>query len=109
MTQQTPLYIRRPFLAGLLRQLPLLAVLVVVGIGLLGVTFDHWRTGIVIMGLASIGAAVLRALLPVRRAGFLAVRSRPVDVTLLAVRSRSVDVLLLAGTGLALTVLTLTR
>jgi hypothetical protein len=95
VTQQTPLYIRRPFLAGLLRQLPLLAVLVVVGIGLLVVTFDHWRTGIVIMGLASMGAAVLRALLPVRQAGFLAVRSRPVDVTLLA------------GTGVALTVIVL--
>ena len=95
MTQQTPLYIRRPFLAGLLRQLPLLAVLVVVGIGLLVVTFDNWRTGIVIMGLASIGAAVLRVLLPVRQAGFLAVRSRPVDVALLA------------GTGVALTVIVL--
>jgi Protein of unknown function (DUF3017) len=95
VTQQTPLYIRRPFLAGLLRQLPLLAVLVVVGIGLLVVTFDHWRTGIVIMGLASIGGAVLRAFLPVRRAGFLAVRSRPVDVALLA------------GTGVVLTVIVL--
>jgi uncharacterized membrane protein YdbT with pleckstrin-like domain len=90
---QPPLYVRRPFLAGLIRQLPLLTVLVMVGVGLLVVTFDHWRTGIVIMGLTLIGAAVLRALLPVRRAGFLAVRSRPVDVVLLA------------GTGLALTVI----
>jgi ABC-type amino acid transport system permease subunit len=95
VTQQTPLYIRRPFLAGLIRQLPLLAVLVMVGVGLLVVTFDHWRTGIVIMGLTLIGAAVLRALLPVRRAGFLAVRSRQVDVALLA------------GTGVALTVIVL--
>ena len=33
-----PLYVRRPFLAGLLRQLPLLAVLVVVAVaaGVLG-------------------------------------------------------------------------
>jgi hypothetical protein len=38
---------------------------------------------------------VLRLLLPVRRAGFLAVRSRPLDVVLLA------------GTGLALTVIAL--
>ena len=50
-----------------------------------------------IIGLAMIGAALLRLFLPLRRVG------------LLAVRSRSVDVLLLAGTGLALTVLTLTR
>ena len=93
---QPPLYIRRPFLAGLLRQLPLLAVLVTVGIGLIVVTLGHWRTGIVVVGLSLIGAAVLRVLLPVRRVGFLAVRSRPVDVVLLA------------GTGLALTVIVLT-
>ena len=91
-----PLYVRRPFLAGLLRQLPLLAVLVVVGAGLLVVTFHRWRLGLVIVGLALIGAAVLRLLLPVRRAGFLAVRSRPVDVVLLA------------GTGLALAGIALT-
>jgi hypothetical protein len=96
VTQQTPLYVRRPFLAGLIRQLPLLAVLVVVAVGLLVVTFDHWRTGIVVVGLALIGGAVLRLLLPVRRAGFLAVRSRPVDVALLA------------GTGVALIVIVLT-
>ena len=91
-----PLYLRRPFLAGLLRQLPLLGVLVVVAIGLIVVTFGHWRGGIVVVGLALIGAAVLRALLPVRRVGFLAVRSRPIDVVLFA------------GTGLALAVIVLT-
>ena len=90
-----PLYVRRPFLAGLIRQAPLLAVLVMVGLGLLVLAFDHWRTGIVIIGVALIGAAVLRLLLPVRRLGFLAVRSRPVDVVLLA------------GTGVALTVIVL--
>jgi hypothetical protein len=91
-----PLYVRRPFLAGLIRQLPLLSVLLVVGFGLLQVTFEHWRQGLVIIGLALVGGAVLRLLLPVRKAGFLAVRSRPVDVVLLA------------GTGLALTVIALT-
>jgi hypothetical protein len=91
-----PLYVRRPFLAGLLRQLPLLAVLVVVAVGLVIVTFGHWRRGIVIIGLAMVGAALLRLLLPLRRVGFL------------AVRSRSVDVALMAGTGLALTVIVLT-
>ena len=93
---QPPLYIRRPFLAGLIRQLPLLAVLVTVAVGLVVVTFDHWRSGIVIVGLGLIGGAVLRLLLPVRRVGFLAVRSRPVDV------------LLLAGTGVLLIVFVLT-
>jgi hypothetical protein len=91
-----PLYVRRPFLAGLVRQLPLLAVLLVVGTGLLVITLHYWRQGLVIIGLALIGAAALRLLLPVRRVGFLAVRSRPMDVVLLA------------GAGLTLTVIVLT-
>jgi hypothetical protein len=90
-----PLYVRRPFLAGLLRQLPLLAVLVTVGVGLLLVTFDHWRRGLVVVGLTLVVAGLLRLLLPVRRVGFLAVRSRPTDV------------LLLVGSGVVLTVLIL--
>ena len=90
-----PLYVRRPVLAGLLRQLPLLVVIVAVGVGLLMVTLEHWRIGLVVIGLALVGGAVLRLLLPVRRLGFLAVRSRPVDV------------LLLAGCGLALAVIAL--
>ena len=64
-----PLYVRRPLLAGLLRQLPLLVVLLVVGLGLLLVTFQYWRTGLIVIGLALVGAGVLRLLLPVRRAG----------------------------------------
>jgi hypothetical protein len=92
---QPPLYVRRPFLAGVIRQLPLLAVLVVVGVGLVVVAFDHWRKGVVFMGVALIGAALLRLLLPVRRVGFLAVRSRPVDVVLLAVTGLAVIVIVL--------------
>lgn len=90
-----PLYVRRPFLAGVVRQLPLFAVLVAVGVGLLLVTFEHWRRGLVVIGLALVGAALLRVLLPVRRVGFLAVRSRPVDVVLLG------------GAGAVLTVIAL--
>jgi hypothetical protein len=59
------------------------------------VTFEHWRKGLVVVGLALVGGAVLRAFLPVRRVGFLAVRSRPVDVVLLA------------GAGLALAIIAL--
>jgi hypothetical protein len=91
-----PLYVRRPFLAGLVRQLPLLAILVMVGVGLLVLTFGHWRRGLMVVGLALVVAALLRALLPVRRVGFL------------AVRSRTVDVVLLGGAGVALTVVALT-
>ena len=88
-----PLYLRRPFLAGLLRQLPLLAVLMAVAVGLGMVALEHWRRGLLVLGLALVGAGVLRLVLPVRTVGFLAVRSRPVDVVLMA------------GTGIALTVL----
>ena len=91
-----PLYVRRPFVAGLVRQLPLLAVLIVVGIGLVLVTFEHWRRGLVVIGLALVGAALLRLLLPVRRVGFLAVRSRPVDVVLLTVAGLALTVIALA-------------
>ena len=91
-----PLYVRRPFLAGLVRQLPLLAVLVVVAVGLLLVTVERWRLGLVVVGLALVGGAVLRLLLPVRRVGFLAVRSRVTDVVLLG------------GTGLVLAVIAAT-
>lgn len=90
-----PLHVRRPFVAGLLRQFPLVVVLTAVGAGLVVVTVGHWRVGLVAEGVALLAAAVLRLGLPVRRAGFLAVRSRPVDV------------LLVGGTGLALTVIAL--
>jgi hypothetical protein len=90
-----PLYVRRPVLAGLVRQAPLCAVLVAVAIGLLEVAVDHWRRGLVVIGLSLVGAGALRLLLPVRRVGFLAVRSRPMDVVLLV------------GTGLLLTVVAL--
>src|SRR5918998_3080435 len=79
-----PLHLRRPFLAGLLRQLPLLAVLVAVAVGLGMVAIEHWRRGLLVVGLALVGAGLLRLVLPVRRVGFLAVRSRPVDVVLMA-------------------------
>jgi hypothetical protein len=90
-----PLYVRRPFLAGVIRQLPLALVLLAVAVGLVIVTFGHWRAGLVVVGTSLIGAAALRLLLPVRRVGFLAVRSRPVDVVLMA------------GTGLTLAVVAL--
>ncbi|NEM04923.1 DUF3017 domain-containing protein [Geodermatophilus normandii] len=88
-----PLYLRRPFLAGLLRQLPLLAVLVAVAVGLGMVAIEHWRRGLLVVGLALVGAGLLRLVLPERRVGFL------------AVRSRTVDVVLMAGTGVAVAVL----
>ena len=95
-----PLYIRRPFVAGLVRQLPLLAVLAVVAVGLLLVAVEHWRKGLTVMGLALVGAALLRLFLPERRVGFLAVRSRPVDVVLLAAAGLALTTISLAIPGL---------
>jgi hypothetical protein len=93
--QRPPLHLRRPLLAGFLRQWPLLVVIVAVGTGLLLVAADRWRSGLVVMGLALVLAGLLRLLLPVRRIGFLAVRSRPIDVALSA------------GVGLAVVVIAL--
>jgi hypothetical protein len=91
-----PLYVRRPLLAGLVRQWPLFVVLLGVAVGLAMVALDHWRRGLVIVGLALVVAALFRLLLPLPRLGFLAVRSRTMDVTLTA------------GAGLTIAVIALT-
>ncbi len=91
-----PLYVRRPLLAGLVRQWPLFLVLVGVAVGLAMVALEHWRRGLVVIGLSLVAAALLRLLLPLPRLGFLAVRSRTMDVTLTA------------GAGLTIAVIALT-
>jgi hypothetical protein len=93
---RAPLYMRRPLLAGLVRQWPLFLVILVVGTGLALVAVEQWRRGLVVIGLALVGAALLRLLLPLPRVGFLAVRSRPVDVALTA------------GAGVAVAIIALT-
>ena len=95
-TQRQPLYLRRPLLAGFVRQWPLLVVLVTVGCGLLLVAAERWRSGLVVMGLAVVVAGLFRLFLPLRRIGFLAVRSRPVDVTLMLATGVAVAVLAVA-------------
>ncbi len=56
---------------------------VVLGVGV--VVVDGFRTGLLLAGAAVLLGAVLRAVLPERRAGLLVVRSRVVDVLTLAV------------------------
>lgn len=75
------------------RQLPLTAVLVVVGAGLALGAGGAWRAGAWTVSAGVLLAGVLRVLLPARRAG------------LLAVRSRRLDAVMLLGLGLALAVL----
>ncbi|AIS00101.1 DUF3017 domain-containing protein [Streptomyces glaucescens] len=60
------------------RQWPTLAVLGTVGLGLLLTAFDVFRLGTLLVGVALLGGAVLRWLLP--GVGMLAVRSRFTDI-----------------------------
>ena len=65
-------------------ELPLLAVLAVVGAGLVGSGLLHaWRAGAVVVGLGLLLGGALRLTLPTRQAGLLAVRGRAVDATVL--------------------------
>ncbi len=66
--------------------LPLLAVLAVVGAGLVGSGLLHaWRAGSVVVGLGLLLGGALRLTLPAKQAGLLAVRGRAVDATVLLV------------------------
>ncbi|MFJ3495759.1 DUF3017 domain-containing protein [Streptomyces sp. NPDC086091] len=60
------------------RQWPILAVLGLVALGLLITALDQFRIGIILIGVALLGGAVLRWLLP--GVGMLAVRSRFTDI-----------------------------
>ncbi|GAB2723109.1 DUF3017 domain-containing protein [Streptomyces bullii] len=73
------------------RQWPVLAVLAVVGLGLLLTAFDLFRLGTLLIGSALLGGAVLRWLVP--------------DVGMLAVRSRFTDIVTYGGLGLAIVLL----
>lgn len=65
-------------------ELPMLAVLAVVGTGLVGSSVLHaWRVGSAVVGLGLLLAGALRLTLPARQAGLLVVRSRAVDATVL--------------------------
>jgi hypothetical protein len=61
-------------------QLPYLLVLLTMSIGLLRIVQYHWREGSAWIGGALLIAALLRAVLPPRAAGMVAVRGRAVDV-----------------------------
>ena len=65
------------------RQLPALAVLAVAATGLVLTAAVDWRPGSVVFGLGLLLAAGLRLALPARQVGWLSVRSRAVDATVL--------------------------
>ncbi|MFB7336244.1 DUF3017 domain-containing protein [Streptomyces adustus] len=60
------------------RQWPILAVLIVVGLGLLLTALDQFRVGTILIGAALLAGAVMRWMLP--GVGMLAVRSRFTDI-----------------------------
>ncbi|MBP2322610.1 hypothetical protein JOF56_002995 [Kibdelosporangium banguiense] len=63
-------------------QWPFLTVLLIVAVGLIRIVMYHWRDGTTLIGVGLLVAAVLRLLLPDKRAGLLAVRKRRVDMLL---------------------------
>ena len=75
---------------------PAAVVLAIAEIGLLRVATANWREGAVLLGGSLLVGAVLRAVLPLERAGMLAIRSRVIDV------------LSYTGLGLAVVLLALT-
>lgn len=75
------------------REAPLLAVAAIAGLGLLAVALHYWRKGLYVIGVALLVGAALRLLLPARRAGLLAVRSRTADVTTLALLGAAIVIL----------------
>ena len=66
-----------------LREWPLLAVLLVVGAGLVAALEGHPRYGSILIGLGMLGGAALRLVLPRRRSGWLRVRARWIDLIVL--------------------------
>jgi hypothetical protein len=63
-----------------LGQWPLAVVAIAAGVGLALVGLHHFRWGTLTIGFAALGGAILRGLLPTRRAGLLVVRTRAIDV-----------------------------
>ena len=72
------------------------AVLGGVAIALLTVARDHWRRGLLAMGVVLVLAAGARLCLPQRRVGMLAVRGRLFDAAALLLLGVAVIVLTLA-------------
>lgn len=65
------------------RQLPTLAVLLVLAAGLAVGAVQAWRAGALLLAAGPLLAGVLRLSLSDRQAGWLAVRSRSIDASVL--------------------------
>ncbi|WP_067860626.1 DUF3017 domain-containing protein [Nocardia shimofusensis] len=72
------------------RNLPMVAVVLVVLVAVVFVASDRWRRGALIFGGAALLGAALRLFLPTVRVGLLAVRSKPFDVGALTLLGSSI-------------------
>jgi DUF3017 family protein len=90
---------RRGALGVVVRQWPLLLVLVGGVLGLLMVALDGFRIGCSLLGASILLAAAARAVLPARRVGLLVVRRRPFDVLVLLVMGTALVVLAVVVPG----------
>lgn len=75
------------------REWPILLVLLVTVVALVVVVAGNFRRGCVVLAGAVVLAFFLRALLPTRAAGMLAVRSRGVDLLVLGALGAAISVL----------------
>jgi hypothetical protein len=76
-----------------LYEAPLALVVVTVTAGLVAVALNYWRTGLFLVAGALVLGALLRLVLPERRAGLLVVRSRALDVVALGLLGVGIGVL----------------
>jgi Protein of unknown function (DUF3017) len=70
---------------GVLQELPLALVISGVGLGLVVIALHHFRWGNLVIAGSLLAGALLRLVLPTRRAGLLAVRARFTDVVTMVV------------------------
>jgi len=84
---------------GTRAQLPFAVVMLIVAVGIVRISLYHWREGTTEIGTALLLASFLRAVLPDRRAGLLAVRKRKVDVLLYAMFAGMIIFISLTITG----------
>lgn len=78
-----------------LRELPLALIIGGVGLGLVIIGLHHFRWGNLVIAGSLLAGAFLRLVLPTRRAGLLAIRSRFTDVVTMSAMGGSLMILAL--------------
>jgi hypothetical protein len=80
---------------GVLRELPLALIIGGVALGLVIIGLHHFRWGNLVIAGSLLAGAFLRLVLPTRRAGLLAVRSRFTDIVTMSAMGGSLMLLAL--------------